>query len=143
MLQVREDAIGLDAAAVTALLLVALAPLSPHWNQLLWVLAALLFLIPLAIATATLTAKHPQAGGLYIWTRSDFGPWHGFLAFWVYWMGIAVWFPSAAMFYVSIAGSALVLTPTTVTKACCGHRRRIFPAASSAAERCRDVPPAR
>jgi len=50
-----------------------------------------------------LTVKHPVTGGLYRWTRADFGPWHGFLAFWVYWVGIAFWFPSAAMFYVSIA----------------------------------------
>ena len=74
---------------------------------LLWLLAALLFLIPLALATATLTVRHPEAGGLYVWTRNDFGPWHGFLAFWVYWAGIAIWFPSAAMFYTSIAASAL------------------------------------
>jgi glutamate:GABA antiporter len=70
---------------------------------LLWVLAAIFFLIPLAIAVATLTVKHPEAGGLYRWTRADFGPWHGFLAFWIYWTGIAIWFPSAAMFYTSIA----------------------------------------
>ncbi|HEX4274849.1 MAG TPA: APC family permease [Bryobacteraceae bacterium] len=70
---------------------------------LLWVLAAIFLLIPLAIATAALTVKHPEAGGLYRWTRADFGPWHAFLAFWVYWTGIAFWFPSAAMFYTSIA----------------------------------------
>ena len=70
---------------------------------LLWLLAALFTVIPVAIATASLTLKHPQAGGIYIWTRGDFGPWHGFLAFWTYWMGIAFWFPSAAMFYMSIA----------------------------------------
>lgn len=70
---------------------------------LLWILAALFLLIPLSIATAVLTVKHPEAGGLYRWTRTDFGPWHGFLAFWVYWTGIAFWFPSAAMFYTSVA----------------------------------------
>jgi amino acid transporter len=70
---------------------------------LLWVLASALFLIPLAIAVATLTARDPAAGGMYVWTRVDFGPWHGFLCFWVYWMAIAIWFPSAAMFYASAA----------------------------------------
>jgi glutamate:GABA antiporter len=70
---------------------------------LLWFLGAIFLLIPLAIAVAVLTVKHPEAGGLYRWTRADFGPWHGFLAFWLYWMGIAIWFPSAAMFYTSIA----------------------------------------
>jgi glutamate:GABA antiporter len=74
---------------------------------LLWLLAAIFFAIPLAIATAALTVRHPKAGGLYIWTSADFGPWHGFLAFWVYWIGIAFWFPSAAIFYMSVAASAL------------------------------------
>ncbi len=69
----------------------------------LWLLGAVFFLAPLAIAVATLSAKHPGAGGLYVWTRGDYGPWHGFLGFWVYWMGIAFWFPSAAIFYMSAA----------------------------------------
>ncbi len=68
----------------------------------LWLLAALLFVVPLAIAVAALIVKYPGAGGLYLWTRGDFGPWHGFLCFWVYWMGMALWFPSAAMFYMSV-----------------------------------------
>jgi amino acid transporter len=66
------------------------------------VLAAIFLLIPLSIAIAVLTVKHPETGGLYRWTRADFGPWHGFLAFWLYWIGIAFWFPSAAMFYMSV-----------------------------------------
>ena len=39
----------------------------------LWLAAALLFAVPLAIAVGALTAKHPGcAGGLYVWTREDF-----------------------------------------------------------------------
>ncbi len=75
----------------------------------LWAAAALFFVVPLAIAVAGLAAKHPHAGGHYLWTRADFGPWHGFLSFWVYWMGIAFWFPSATMFYMSAALSGLGL----------------------------------
>jgi amino acid transporter len=75
----------------------------------LWVAAALFFVVPLAIAVAGLAAKHPDAGGHYLWTRADFGPWHGFLSFWVYWMGIAFWFPSATMFYMSAALTGLGL----------------------------------
>jgi len=66
----------------------------------LWVLTALLFAVPLAIAVGALSAKYPSAGGLYVWARNDFGPWHGFLCFWVYWVGMAVWFPTAAIFYM-------------------------------------------
>jgi len=47
----------------------------------LWLLTAALFVVPLAFAVASLTAKYPKSGGLYVWTRNDFGPWHGFLAF--------------------------------------------------------------
>ena len=70
---------------------------------LLWIVGAVCFSVPLAIAVAALTIRHPEAGGMYVWTRHDFGPWHGFLCFWLYWMSIVVWFPGAAMFYVSAA----------------------------------------
>jgi amino acid transporter len=69
----------------------------------LWVLAALLFLIPLSLSVAALLARDPGAGGMYLWARRDFGPWHGFLCFWVYWMATVIWFPSAATFYASAA----------------------------------------
>lgn len=74
---------------------------------LLWLLGAVLFVAPLAIAVGTLTAKYPSAGGLYVWTRNDFGPWHGFLCLFCYVITIALWFPGAAMFYVSSAAGSL------------------------------------
>ena len=73
----------------------------------LWLLAAVLFMVPLAVAVAALTVKYPGTGGMYLWTRGDFGRWHGFLCFWVYWIAIAIWFPSAAMFYMSAGAYAL------------------------------------
>jgi glutamate:GABA antiporter len=73
----------------------------------LWAATALFFVIPLALAVASLATRYPESGGLYIWTRNDFGQWHGFLAFWLYWVGLAVWFPSAAIFYMSAALHAL------------------------------------
>jgi amino acid transporter len=41
---------------------------------------------------------------MYVWTKHDFGPFQGFLCFWLYWMGIVLWFPGTAMFYVSATG---------------------------------------
>jgi glutamate:GABA antiporter len=69
----------------------------------LWLLAALLLLIPLSVTVAALVARDPGAGGMYLWSRRDFGPWHGFLCFWIYWMSTVIWFPGAAMFYASAA----------------------------------------
>src|SRR5204863_1224011 len=73
----------------------------------LWLLAAVLFMVPLAFAIAALAARYPGAGGFYLWTRNDFGRWPGFLCFWSYWVAIAFWFPSAAMFYMSAGLFAL------------------------------------
>jgi len=74
----------------------------------LWVAAALLFALPLAVAVGALTRKYKGcAGGLYIWTRNDFGLWQGFLCFWIYWMGIAFWLPTAALFYMGAGFFAL------------------------------------
>jgi amino acid transporter len=73
----------------------------------LWLIAAVFFVAPLAVAVGALSAKYPGAGGLYYWTRGDFGPWHGFLCFWIYWIGIAFWFPTAAMFYMSVGAYTL------------------------------------
>ncbi len=74
----------------------------------LWLGAAILFAAPLAAVVGALAMKYPgAAGGLYAWTREDFGPWHGFLCFWVYWIGIAFLLPSAALFYMSAAFYAL------------------------------------
>jgi amino acid transporter len=67
----------------------------------LWLVAALLFAAPLAVAVGTLSVKYPGAGGLYLWTRHDFGSLHAFLCAWTYWIGLALWLPSAAMFYMS------------------------------------------
>jgi amino acid transporter len=73
----------------------------------LWFLAALLFMVPLSFAVGSLAVKYPGAGGFYLWTRNDFGPWPAFLCFWTYWVAIALWFPSAAMFYMSAGIQAL------------------------------------
>jgi amino acid transporter len=90
-------------ASIVGVRWIASAAHAGSGSILLWLAAALFFLIPLSIAVAALTARDPEAGGMYLWSRRDFGPWHGFLCFWVYWMGTAFWFPSAAMFYMSAA----------------------------------------
>jgi amino acid transporter len=72
----------------------------------LWIGAAVLFAAPLGVSVAALMQKYPGAGGLYLWTRNDFGPWHGFLAFWTYWFSIALTLPSSAMATMSTSAYA-------------------------------------
>jgi amino acid transporter len=76
----------------------------------LWVFAAGGVLMPLAVACAVLTARSPGSGGMYQWARSDFGPWHGFLCFWIYWIGIAFWFPGVVRKNFIRAARAVLVT---------------------------------
>jgi amino acid transporter len=71
-----------------------------------WLLAAVLVGAPLAVAVPALMKRYPGPGGLYAWTRNDFGPAHGFISFWLYWVGLAFWYPSAAVFYLSSSAYA-------------------------------------
>jgi glutamate:GABA antiporter len=86
--------------------LAAAAQMGPS-SVSLWVLAAAFFFIPSAFAIARLSARYPQQGGLYIWTRECFGEWQGFLCFWLYWVGLAFWFPSALIAFTSMSAYAL------------------------------------
>src|SRR5579863_4987559 len=103
--------LGLRDVALLGISIVVSArwiPIAAHagpGSVTLWILAAVFFMAPLTVAVAALVAKYPAVGGLYLWTREDFGPWHGFLSFWVYWIGIAFLFPSAALLYVRVGFS--------------------------------------
>lgn len=91
--------------AISSIVSARYIPIAAHAGAAsvtLWLLAAVFFLVPLTIAVATLVVKYPGTGGLYLWTRNDFGPWNGFLCFWSYWIGIAFLFPTAALFYVRV-----------------------------------------
>ena len=85
-------------------------PIAAHAGPgavVLWLLAAAFFVVPLTVAVAALVAKYPGTGGLYHWTRQDFGPRNGFVCFWLYWVGIAFLFPTAALLYTKV-GFALL-----------------------------------
>jgi amino acid transporter len=86
---------------------IAIAAHAGPGSVLLWVAAAVFLGIPLGIAVSALVVKYPGAGGVYLWAREDFGPWHGFLAFWTYWLAIALTLPTSAMFSMSMSAYTL------------------------------------
>jgi glutamate:GABA antiporter len=53
----------------------------------LWLIALLVFFLPLAVATAELTGRFEGEGGIYAWVRDTLGPLAGFLCGWSYWFG--------------------------------------------------------
>ena len=78
-----------------------------------WILAALLFLIPLLTATLELSARFPEEGALYAWTRETQGPFAGFLCGWLYWACNLPYFASLLFFVVNMTGQAFAAWPAT------------------------------
>ena len=60
----------------------------------LWALAALLFFLPQGLAVVELSARYPDEGGIYAWTKRALGEWHGFLCGWCYWISNVLYYPN-------------------------------------------------
>jgi len=68
----------------------------------LWLLAAVLFLIPCAFVVANLSQRFPEEGGMYVWTREAFGEWHGFACSWFYYLNNLFWIPGVLISLVGM-----------------------------------------
>jgi amino acid transporter len=65
---------------------------------IVWVAALTCFFIPLAASVMELSSRHPDEGGIYVWTREAFGGFSGFIAAWTYWMSNLPYFPGVLYF---------------------------------------------
>ena len=73
------------------------------WFSLaLWLLAFATFFVPEAIAVLVLARRHPGEGGIYLWTRQEFGEAHGFLAGWCYWTNNLFYVPVLLVYMAGI-----------------------------------------
>jgi amino acid transporter len=73
------------------------------WTSLaLWVLAFAAFFVPEAIAVLLLAKRHPGEGGIYLWTRKEFGDAHGFLSGWCYWTNNLLYVPVLLVYMAGI-----------------------------------------
>ena len=69
----------------------------------LWVLAAVLFFVPGALVINELSSRFPEEGGIYAWARDAFGPFHGFIAGWTYWIYTVFYFPGLLLASASMS----------------------------------------
>src|SRR5579863_9001990 len=72
-----------------------------------WVAAFACFFVPLAASVMELSSRHPDEGGLYVWTREAFGDFAGFIAAWTYWMSNLPYF--SGVLYFGAASTLLAL----------------------------------
>jgi len=69
----------------------------------LWILAALLFFVPMALVINELSSRFPEEGGLYVWSKEAFGDFHGFVAGWTYWVYTIFYFPGLLLASTSMS----------------------------------------
>jgi amino acid transporter len=70
----------------------------------IWIVAGLLFLAPLVLATLALSQRFPEEGAIYAWARETQGPLPGFLCGWFYWACNLPFFSGLLVFAVSLLG---------------------------------------
>ena len=64
-----------------------------------YILAALVFLIPVSLVAAELAAMFPyQQGGMFRWIGEAFGDKPGFLGIWLQWIESTIWYPTVLTF---------------------------------------------
>lgn len=79
----------------------------------LWIIAALLFFIPLGLVSTELATAWPEEGGLYVWTKQAYGERPAFIVSWFYWINSFFYLPSLLTF-IAVTLSFLI-KPTLAT----------------------------
>lgn len=105
-----RDIVLMNIVAIVGLRWLLTAAQTGPSATLLWLAALVLFFIPQALSVIELTTRYPKEGGVYVWAREAFGPGHGFIAGWCYWVNNLIYYPSLLIFIASnalfIGGSA-------------------------------------
>jgi len=98
-----RDLILFNITAGVTLRWISYAASTGPFTLSIWLLAFMLFFIPLAYVVIDFTRKMPKEGGLYQWTKSTFGPFHGFVCAWCYVVNNLFYYPSLLVAIASYA----------------------------------------
>jgi amino acid transporter len=100
-------------------LFLVVAVVSPRWIAsaaaagpsaiVIWLIALVSFFVPMAWAVIELSSRHPDEGGIYVWTRRAFGDFAGFMTGWMYWASNLVYFPG--LLYFAVGNALLIAGP--------------------------------
>ena len=63
-----------------------------------YLFAAVVFLIPVSLVAAELATGWPEKGGVFRWVGEAFGPRWAFVAMFMLWIEVTVWFPTGLTF---------------------------------------------
>jgi amino acid transporter len=99
----RADLVLLFVVAIVNLNVVPVIAAGGGVTVWLWLLALAFFFLPQAIAVIEFSRRQPGEGGLYLWIKEAFGPFHGFLAGWCYWTNNVFYVPTVVLYLVGIS----------------------------------------
>lgn len=102
-----RDLVLFNLAAVIGFTWIATSARAGPSAVTLWLLAALLFFVPQGLAVVELSSHFPDEGGVYAWTKREFGEAHGFLCGWCYWICNVLFYPSILFSVATLAAYAL------------------------------------
>jgi amino acid transporter len=102
-----RDLVLFNVVAVLGLRWLSTAAKAGPGAIVLWLLATVLFFIPQGMAVIELSARHPEEGGVYAWTKHAFGEAHGFVCGWCYWINNVLFYPSLLISTAAIATYAI------------------------------------
>ena len=92
-----RDMVLFNIVAVVSLRWFATAAAAGPSSITLWLLAGVLFFVPQGLAVSDLSARYPDEGGIYAWTKRAFGEGHGFMCGWCYWVNNILYYPNLLM----------------------------------------------
>jgi glutamate:GABA antiporter len=89
-----RDLVLFNLVAVLGISWVATAAKAGPSSLTLWLLGAVFFFIPQGLSVIQLASSYPEEGGIYAWTKKEFGEAHGFLCGWCYWINNVLYYPT-------------------------------------------------
>ena len=75
-----------------------------------YLFSALFFLLPVSLIAAELATAWPEKGGVFLWVSKAFGDKWGFMATFLQWIPIVIWYPTALSFIA--AAISYLFNPT-------------------------------
>lgn len=93
-----RDLVLFYVVATFSLRWVAVAAAAGPVALLLWVVAVGCFFVPLVFTVLELSSRHPNEGGMYVWSKQAFGPFAAFITGWSYWSSNLPYLPGLLYF---------------------------------------------
>lgn len=78
-----------------------------------YLIAALGYLLPIALVASELASGWPNRGGIYIWVKEAFGDFAGVTVIWLQWVYNLIWYPTILAF---LAGTTAYLIDPLLVK---------------------------